>query len=274
MDVVAPASSANLGPGFDALGLALDLPFRLVVGDDPGGLHPCEPTHPAAKAFVDAGGSGPLWWQSPIPSGRGLGYSGAARVAGAFAGFRLAGHPADDARAHAFDLAAALEGHADNAAASAYGGLTVTSGGRVVRVPIPVGLEVVAWWPDGSVATDAARAALPATVPMEDAVFNIGRVALLVAALCAGDTSTLAMAIEDRLHQARRLALSPASADALAAAQASRPLAAWLSGSGPTVAALVHHTHAEATVAALTGPGGTARRLRIEPQGVHETDVG
>jgi homoserine kinase len=267
MQVVAPASSANLGPGFDTLGLALNLPFHLSVDDDPGDFLPCEPTHPAAVAFVAAGGSGPLFWRSPIPSGRGLGFSGAARVAGAFAGFLHAGADPADARSAAFDLAAGLEGHADNAAASTYGGLTVTAGGRVVRLPVPDGLEVVAWWPDSSVATDRARAALPELVPLVDAAFNIGRVALLVAAFAAGDTSTLALATQDRIHQERRLGLSPESATALSAVQASEPLAAWLSGSGPTVAALVHHTQADRALTAF-GEAGTARRLKIDSIGV------
>jgi homoserine kinase len=271
MQVVAPASSANLGPGFDTLGLALDLPFHLSTGDDPGDFLTCEPTHPAAVAFVAAGGAGPLWWRSPIPSGRGLGFSGAARVAGAFAGFTSAGLDATDARAKAFDLSAELEGHADNAASSTYGGLTVTAAGRVIRLPVPVGLEVVVWWPDSSVATERARAVLPEMVPLADAAFNIGRVALLVAALAAGDTSTLAIAAQDRLHQDHRLALSPASADALARVQASEPLAAWLSGSGPTVAALVHHTKAEKSLAAF-GESGTARRLKIDGGGVRVTE--
>jgi homoserine kinase len=270
MQVVAPASSANLGPGFDTLGLALDLPFHLATGSDPGDYLICEPTHPAAVAFVAAGGTGPLWWRSPIPSGRGLGFSGAARVAGAFAGFIEAGLDLDDARAQAFDLAAELEGHADNAAASSYGGLTVTAAGRVIRLPVPDGVVVVAWWPDSAIATDRARAALPELVPLANAVFNIGRVALLVAAFAAGDTSTLAIATDDRLHQDQRLALSPESAVALSAVRATRPLAAWLSGSGPTVAALVHHTRADASLAAF-GDMGTARRLAIDGAGVRIT---
>jgi homoserine kinase len=189
-------------------------------------------------------------------------------VAGAYAGYRHAGVDRDDARSRAFDLAAELEGHADNAAASAYGGLTVTAGGRVIRLPVPDNVEVVVWWPDTAVATDRARAALPELVPLANAVFNIGRVALLVAAFAAGDTSTLALATEDRLHQDQRLALSPQSATALDAVRAREPLAAWLSGSGPTVAALVHHTRADLTLAAF-GETGTARRLKIDTVGVH-----
>jgi homoserine kinase len=222
---------------------------------------------------VAAGGSGPVWWRSPIPSGRGLGFSGAARVAGAFAGFTAAGLDADAARASAFDLAAELEGHADNAAASTYGGLTVTAAGRVIRLPAPGNLDVVVWYPDSSVATDRARAALADVVPMADAVFNIGRVALLVAAFAAGDTSTLATATEDRLHQDQRLALSPQSAAALAAVRASQPVAAWLSGSGPTVAALVHRPESDRVFEALDAldQDGTTRLLNIDTRGVRVT---
>jgi homoserine kinase len=309
--VVAPASTANLGPGFDVLGLALDLPFELVVGradpaspdegSDEGADAPdaeagerghrsrpllrCEPTHPAAVAYRRAGGRADddeLWWRSPIPPGRGLGFSGAARVAGAMAGCLESGMHHAAARAGAFGIAAKLEHHPDNAAASAYGGFTVTAGGEVVRLTVPADLRVVAWWPATEVSTNEARSDLPNAVPLADAVFNIGRTALLVAALASGDLRSLPIATEDRLHQRQRLEASPSSRAMFDRLEAARPVAVWLSGSGPTVAALVEAGRAERVAAEVeasaaaavgsgageAGPGGTTRILDVDVQGV------
>lgn len=277
MHVVAPASSANLGPGFDCLALALDLPFELVVGDlaqdVPGdGWLTAEPTHPAAAAFAAAGGdpSATLRWRSPIPPGRGLGFSGAARVAGAFA---ATGSPRDAAA-----VAGELEGHAENAAASAFGGFVVAAGGATVGVPFPEGPAVVVWWPtSSSTSTDASRRRLPAEVPLADATFSVGRAALWVAAVAAGDLTLLRTATDDRLHQPSRLAGGGATAAVLAAWRDDRRvLGAWLSGSGPTVAALVADTaagealgQAAATVAAGEGSEGSRWRvLDVDRRGV------
>lgn len=265
MRVSVPASSANLGPGFDALGMALDLEFLLSTA--PGGaMHPAEPTHPAAVAFARAGGEGPLWWKSPIPPGRGLGFSGSARVAGALLGYLQAGRPETEARPLALGLACELEHHPDNAAASMLGGITVAAGGRALRIATPLDLDVVVWWPATETSTNKARAALPPTVPFEDAVFNVGRSSLLVAALAAGDAGALAVAIDDRLHQDARLALSPPSAAALDILRGAGVVACWLSGSGPTVAAFVVPEDADRVVALLP-PDGTARVLHIDQRG-------
>ncbi|MEM9711347.1 MAG: homoserine kinase [Actinomycetota bacterium] len=233
MEIVAPASSANLGPGFDALGLAVDLPFR--AGFDG---QPAEETHPAVVAFRSWGGTGPLSFRSPIPPGRGLGFSAAARVAGLGAAAVQRGADLDDVRLDVFRRATELEGHPDNAAPSAFGGLTVSAGDRAIPVPLAIDVVVVAWVPaQGSTSTAKSRAALPQQVPFADAVFNIGRSALLLAALTTGDLGALRDATDDRLHQQQRLANVPASRAALEVLRP-RTLASWLSGSGPTVAAL------------------------------------
>jgi homoserine kinase len=263
--VRAPASSANLGPGFDALGLALDLPFELAVDESPAdGFLRCEPRHPATIAFAAAGGDSgtALWWRSPIPPGRGLGFSGAARVAGAFA--------ASADRGETFATAVALEGHPDNAAASTYGGLVATASGRAVPVHLGVDLEVVVWWPETETSTNASRAALPEVVDRVDAVADIGHTALLVAALAAGDLGALSVAVTDRLHQTWRLSAEPASRDVIDALQAAGAVAAWLSGSGPTVAAFVTPDQADDVLAACP-PDGRSRRLRIATDGVSAT---
>lgn len=273
MIVTAPGSSANLGPGFDCLGLAVDLPFVLAAGEapeTPEALLAAEPTHPAAVAFREAGGDPavPLWWRSPVPPGRGLGFSGAARVAGAYAAARLDGLGPDAAREGALVVASRLEGHADNAAASALGGFVVAAGDRVLRLDVPAGLRVVTWSPDAATSTDASRRALPLRVPLDDAAFSAGRAALWVAALATGDLSVLREACEDRLHQDLRLQQRP---DARAVRDhllgRAEVLAAWLSGSGPTIAALVPDDVADVVAAGLPA-GGRVHVLSVDPVGV------
>lgn len=277
MIVTAPASSANLGPGFDCLALALDLPFHLAVGGErPDGHHPAEPGHPASVAFAEAGGdpSVPLWWRSPVPPGRGLGFSGAARVAGAYAAARLDGLDHGEARAGAFRVAATLEGHADNAAASAHGGLVVAAGERVIRLDLPPGLVVVAWSPSAATSTDSSRRRLPEQVALADAAFSVARAALWVAAVAVGDLAALREATEDGLHQDHRLAARPDAAS-VREAFLSRPqvLGAWLSGSGPTVAALVRARDAERVAGDLPEPGAV-RTLDVDPVGVRAAGDG
>jgi homoserine kinase len=260
-----PASSANLGPGFDTLGMALDLEFFLSTA--PGRkLLEAEPNHPASLAFAAAGGLGRLWWRSPIPPGRGLGFSGAARVAGALAGFLQQGVDIEEARPQALGVACGLEGHPDNAAASMLGGIVVACDGRVLPIRTPLALEVVVWYPTSGTSTDRARAALPDTVPFADAVFNVGRTALLVAALANGSKQDLAQAMEDRLHQDARLELAPASRRALDALRQTGALAAWLSGSGPTVAAFFDRGEG-ARVVGFLPPDGTAKVVPIDTRG-------
>jgi len=256
MHVRAPASSANLGPGFDCLGLALDLPFELATAASaPEAFLEVEPTHPAAVAFVAAGGSteAGLRWRSPIPSGRGLGFSGAARVAGAYLAGLVDGLDHDAARDGAYVVATDLEGHPDNAAASAYGGFTVAVEDRVVSLPVPPSLRVVVWSPEGEVSTDRSRLVLADAVSLPDATFSVGRAALWVAALAAGDLAALRTACQDRLHQPGRLVARPDSASVLEhLLGVDAVLAAWLSGSGPTIAALID---GEVELGALPAPG-------------------
>lgn len=170
------------------------------------------------------------------------------------------------ARSEALALACELERHPDNAAASMLGGFVVSAGGRWVRVPIAFDVEVVVWWPPTETSTAASRAALPAEVPFADAVFNVGRASLLVAALVTGDVAALRIAAEDRLHTDRRLERSPASAVALAALREAEPLACWLSGSGPAVAALTVAGDGERVRAALPAEG-TSTVLAVDGQG-------
>jgi len=261
-----PASSANLGPAFDALAVALDIHLEVV----PGGAQSAPETHPAVRAFRGAGGVGPITVRVRFPGGRGLGFSGAARVGGLVAAYAQHDRALEPARARILHAAGELEGHFDNVAASLFGGIVAVAGGHAVRVPLPRDLAVVVWIPDRETSTPSARRLLPDRVSFEDASFNVGRTALLVAALAAGDDAALRVATEDRLHQDRRLARAGDTRRAMDAALGAGALAAWLSGSGPTAAALVDPARASAVAAALP-PGGRAEILSIATTGATVT---
>ncbi len=285
MIVRVPATSANMGPGFDTLGVALTMYAELGVVDDnaddsaddealPDGAHLADEHHLATHAFGVLGGQGRVWVRSPIPMGRGLGYSAAVRVGGLLLACAQQAEPGADVLATRGDevLAAAtrLEGHADNAAPAVLGGVVASTGERSIRVPLRLDPAVVVWVPSFTTRTDQSRSKLGADVHLTDAVFNIGRVAYLVAALAAGDVDALRHATEDRIHQPSRFAASPASLVAHEAALAHGAWCSWLSGSGPTVAALCAIEAADALAAAMAASAdgvGHAKVLRIDHGG-------
>jgi homoserine kinase len=257
--VRAPATSANLGPGFDALGLALALyddvtarvtdgGCRVTVTGEGAGELPTDETHLVVRAmnaaFDRMGGRPPglaVTCVNRIPQTRGLGSSSAAIVAGV----QLArGLVADEAArlddAGALRLAAELEGHPDNVAPCLLGGFTIAwteeSGARAVRLNPAPAVHPTLFVPDGRGLTVEAREALPATVPHADAARNAGRAALLVHALTA-EPGLLLAATEDRLHQDYRAPGMPATA-ALVDALRAAGVAAVVSGAGPAVLAL------------------------------------
>lgn len=275
MIISVPGSSANMGPGFDTLGLALDLPFLCRIG--PGKDRRVEAeTHPTVVAFRALGGVGPLSIKTSIPSGRGLGFSGAARVAGLVAACVQQHGPNLDLPAHlplVFDHATEMEGHGDNAAASIYGGCVAAAGHRVVPVPMPLQPTIVVWIPASQTSTSTSRKALPAVVTREDAVFNIAHTAILVAALASGDIGALRDATQDRLHQDVRFELAPQCRVALTSMLDAGAWSAWLSGSGPTVAAMCAPHDAARIMAALPA-GGRAHRLEIDRVGARLLDAG
>ncbi len=277
--VRAPASSANLGAGFDVLGMALDLHLDIGFGAGPTGAQAIDRYHPSAKAFAAANGgtesSRSLWVRSSIPMGRGLGFSGAARVAGAaLAVIGAADDPASvlaDRREEVLDVAVALEGHGDNAAASVVGGVVAWVDG--VAVPLRVGpvldqAMVVAWIPDVTTSTDRSRGTLSDEISRTDVVHNLGRTAQFVAAIERDDPSLLVGATDDRLHQAVRLGGVPDGSEALVAGVAAGAWCGWLSGSGPTVAFLAPPGAAAAVSAALPA-SGHVKHLGIATRGVH-----
>lgn len=248
VSVRVPATSANLGPGFDCLGLALDLWGTITLerressgaGDDPmAGMAELAARRVFEKSGQDAG---PLAasYAGEIPIARGLGASAVARVGGLVAANELAGRPLD--RDDLLAIATDLEGHADNVAPALFGGLqvSVVEGARVLHTaaPLPAGLKAVLFVPEFRIATKDARRVLPSMLSRADAVHNIGRAALLVAAMARGRFDLLNAATQDRLHQPPRASLFPAMTAIFEAARAAGAHAAYLSGSGSTICAL------------------------------------
>ncbi len=289
--VTVPATSANLGPGFDALGLALALHNEVVAeeaervsvrveGEGAGRLATNADNVVArgVRLAYDAAGRPfrgcALQCKNRIPTARGLGSSAAAWIGGLVAGNTLLGSPLSTETL--LSLAARAEGHPDNVAAALLGGLTVAcaapAGVTAVSLPVPRDLRWVALIPEVTSATAEARAVLPASVPREDAVFNVQRVALLLAGLQTGRTAVLAAALDDRLHQPYRTKLFPWMPDVIGAARAAGALGCVLSGAGPSLLAVVAGDGARVARAmegALTraGIGGTARALDVDAQG-------
>jgi homoserine kinase len=288
VSVSVPATSANLGPGFDALGLALALRDRVTaqvlagprsvitvrgVGEGRVPLDEDHLVHRSMQLAFDAMGCPPpalrLDCANLVPHARGLGSSSAAIVAGVWLARALVDTGDalldDDA---AFALAAELEGHPDNVAPAALGGFTVAYRDgdrfRAVRLPVDPRVHVVAFVPPVGVETTVARGLLPDTVPHRDAAHNAGRAALLVAAL-GGRLDLLLAATEDRLHQACRGPAMPVSL-ALVDALRAEGLAAVVSGAGPTVLVLTDSA-GQAEVAQRVPSGWDALVVPIDLEG-------
>ena len=256
--VKVPATSGNMGSGFDCLSLALDFwnTLHVEVGIDgfeirgegidslPRGtfnlIYSClripfqasNQEFPSVRIICDNG----------IPLARGLGSSSAAAVAGLVAGNELSGKPFT--RQQLLEVAAELEGHPDNVASALLGGcqIVVRDGSRLVTssIPIPSELAVVVYIPEFAMPTAQARELLPDEVSRQDAVYNIGRVALMVNALSTGNLTHLAIGAEDRLHQIAREALFPQMKTVFRAALEGGALAVFLSGAGSSVLALTN----------------------------------
>lgn len=268
-----PGSSANLGPGFDALGMALSVHLEMgpvINGEVPSGAKLIDEYHPGHIAFRSYGGVGDVWVRSKIPMGRGLGFSGAARVAGVVTAHAQKNGLSNDAllkaRKELLHASTQLEGHPDNVAASLVGGVTASASGEVVRVPLALDPAILAWVPDTQTSTEKSRTAIPPTLSLGDAVLNIGHTALLMGALASGDISVLRTATQDRIHQDIRLANAPGSKAALDAALGTDAWCAWLSGSGPTVAVMCAKSDAK-RIAAQLPVSGDVLELTIDQHG-------
>ncbi|MFQ5658560.1 MAG: homoserine kinase [Candidatus Methylomirabilales bacterium] len=254
-----PASTANLGSGFDVLGMALSLHNTLEVEETSGGVEITVEGEEAERlqmegerslivraakaAYAHLGIKPPglrIHLKNEIPVKRGLGSSATACVGGIVAAGELCGRPLSPEEI--LRLALPLEGHPDNITPSLVGGLTATclSGGEVryLKIPTPSGISVVAVIPERQLSTAEARRALPDQVPLADAVYNVGRAALLVGAMVAGDLTLLDEATQDRIHQPYRAKLLPGMEEVLEVGRRAGALAAFLSGAGSTLVAL------------------------------------
>ena len=268
-----PASSANLGPGFDAFGAALALHLEVEV-EETGtfavqtGLDvPRDRTNLLVRAFERLHPADRFTFRirSDIPLNGGLGSSASAIVAGLVAADHLFELDVD-----LMALAVEIEGHPDNVAPALLGGLVVSADGTAVRLDPPPELEAVLVVPHEAVRTEAARAALPAEVPMADAVFNVAHGALLMLGLARGDWDLLARGLADRLHQPHRAHLYPRSAELLERARDFGALGATISGAGPTVLVWSDYQQTGGVVEALrrhTDGWADVVRAPFEPQG-------
>ena len=282
--VRAPATTANLGPGFDCLGMALDLWAEVAVSTEPApaGFTPDPAERMAADAarrlYAHVGQRAPdgLWAQyhARIPVARGLGASAVARATGLLGANALLGEPLDTEAI--LVLGTELEGHPDNMAAVLFGGLQVVvlDGEAVVHAGLnaPAGLKAVLFVPEVEMPTDESRRALPTQLSREDAVHNIGRAALLVAALADGRLELLDVATRDRLHQPARAKIFPAMEPVFRAAREAGALAVFLSGGGSTILALASADEerigrAMAEAAAKEGVGGETIITKPSDQG-------
>jgi homoserine kinase len=288
--VEVPATSANLGPGFDSLGLALELRDRLEAEVRPDGLvvevtgHgaesvPRDGSHLVVRsmraAFEELGVSAPglrLTCHNAIPHARGLGSSSAAIVGGlALARAMVADGAARLDDAALFRLAAELEGHPDNVGPATYGGFVIS--GReagqwyAVRAPVDRRIVTSAYVPPDPLSTEVARGLLPEIVTHAEAAADAGRTALLVAAL-GGAPEHLLTATRDYLHQEQRRPAMPGSL-ALVDRLRSEGLAAVVSGAGPTVVVLADSTVLSAAdLAAACPPGWEHHVLLVADEGV------
>jgi homoserine kinase len=282
-----PATSANLGPGFDSMGLALDLydevevravgvsDVKVEVTGEGAGEVPLDEDHMvvrAIRATLDAVGAPQvglrLVCHNRIPHGRGLGSSAAAVVAGILAVRMLITEPELLDNTRAFKIASAFEGHPDNAAPAILGGATISwtgsDGPHATELPLHPDVVPVALVPTDRLATVTARGVLPAMVPHADAAFTAGRSALLVQALCHRP-ELLWEATAERLHQDYRAGVMPATARLVAALREAGQ-AAVISGAGPSVLVLERAGDSDA--------GDRTRRAVVKELGADWTVLG
>ena len=295
--ITAPATTANLGPGFDCLGLALTLHNEVVFTETAANDKPtitvqgdCASTIPtdhrnliyqaAVRTFTQLGRrpSGLRIAQiNNIPVGSGLGSSSAAIISGILGANALVN--GNLTQSDVLTLATEMEGHADNVTPALYGGLTLTlcedDQLLVEQIAVPP-LQVTIALPDFDLPTVQSRAALPPQVSRHDAVFNISRMGLLIHALTTADHSKLRLAMQDKLHQPYRFALIPGSEQVIKAAYDEGATAVALSGAGPSLIAFAPQNHraiSQAMQQAFAHAGLTSRTwtLQANPKGATAT---
>lgn len=286
--VKVPASTTNLGPGFDCLGLALKL-YNVVKMEKTSGSKltieiegkgkddlPRDKRNiifPALEAVFKRVGEDPkglrIRQTNNIPLGRGLGSSAATRLAGIVGANRLLGTHLSTGEV--LSLAAQLEGHPDNVAASLLGGFVIVAntpeGLRWVRMDFPASLKVVLAIPEVDVPTRKARDVLPRAIPISDAVFNLSRLGILLSSLALKKWENLLFATEDKLHQPYREPLIPGMRQVFEAAKGAGARAVFLSGAGSGIAALVDKEEeavAEAMREAFISQGLRSKIMRLD----------
>jgi len=269
-----PASSANLGPGYDALAAALSLYLELEVTETGGEITvdcdvpgvAMDRTNLCVRAFEALSPVDGLSFsiRSEIPLAAGLGSSAAAIVAGLTAADHMY-----ELDAPIFELARDLEGHPDNVAAAIHGGMVICAGDEPVRFDPPAGLEGLIATPPEPVPTADARAALPAEVPLTDAVHNVAHASLLMLGLAREDLSLIGRGLSDRLHQDRRAHLYPRSVELIGRARELGAVGATISGAGPSVLFWCHWEQTGALMEALWTEAADCivRRVQFAPSG-------
>ncbi|PKB68879.1 MAG: homoserine kinase [SAR202 cluster bacterium Io17-Chloro-G4] len=298
IQVIAPATTANLGPGYDCLGMALDIWNRLevtsreadrgdearveIIGEGSGELETTKDNlvyRAMEFLFREADREMPTIWlkcHNEIPLARGLGSSAAAIAGGLVAANKMCGQVFNGNEL--LEMAATIEGHPDNVAAAVLGGLQLVVSDQdrlyTAAINMPADLSAVLFIPEQRIATTDARSVLPDTVSVADAVHNMSRTALLVAGMSTNKPEYFGVATEDRLHQPYRQSLFPAMKLLFRAALDAGALGAFLSGSGSTVLALakgremtVAYEMAEA--AKQAGVAGRLQVTRPTEQGAH-----
>lgn len=256
-----PATTANLGPGFDCLGLALDLwndleveavgnTLNITVEGEGANVVTLDTSNTIYKAMLTYAQRHhqtlpegiQMHCRNRIPFGAGLGSSAAAIVSGILAATSLMDIPLDVA--DQLDCATQIEGHPDNVGPCLLGGLVaaIVDGEKVVARKFEIAsLSLMVVVPDFHFPTKTARAALPTELSRKDAIFNLGRLALLTNAMCRGDLDLLASAMQDKLHQPYRIPAIPGAAEAIAAATRNGAAAVALSGAGPSLLIVLHN---------------------------------
>lgn len=275
-----PASSANLGPGYDALAAALSLRLELEV-EEAGGFGvecnvrgvPLDRSNLCVRAFeaLQPIEGHVFRIRSEIPVSAGLGSSAAAIVAGLSAADHMY-----ELDAPIFEMARKLEGHPDNVAAALYGGFVVCAGDEPERLDPPAALEGVIAIPPDPVATADARAALPAQIPITDAVHNVAHASLLVLGLVREDLSLIGRGLSDRVHQERRAQLYPRSMELVGLARELGAVGATISGAGPAVLFWCHWEQTGTLLAALFERAADCdvRRVTFAPGGADVSEIG
>jgi len=262
-----PATTANLGPGYDCLGIALQLYNRVTVRRSAadGEAHASAMAAQAAQAFFQSAGGEPFpfEWEigGDVPQSRGLGSSVTVRL-GLLHGLNgLAGTPLSTEQL--FEICAKLEGHPDNAAPAAFGGFTVAGGPRLARFPVSPELQFVLLIPDFEISTPEARKVLPTQLDRLSAVASCTNACRITAAFASGDYELLRGAFSDGLHQPFRERLIPFLPAVIAAGERAGALGGFLSGSGSTICCVALGNGGEISAAMLEASDSQRTRIIV-----------